>query len=83
MNTNRTQSHCQAQLNHLDKWLVEYITIHRDLLKQTGIRCNLVYTNYKASTDFPVGLKTFGPHIRQLGIDRIKKGPAQYYVLFV
>ena len=82
-NNTRTAAHCASQLNQLDKWLEEYITIHRELLNTTGIRCNAVYAAYASSFTFPVGLKTFGLHIKKMGVDRLKKGVWQYYVLFV
>ena len=80
--SNRTEAHSVAQLAQLDRWIVEYVTINRDLLKTTGIPCSEVIRLYHATFPFPVGNKTFGGHFLK-HVDRIKNGNVSYYVLFV
>jgi hypothetical protein len=79
----KTTTHSETQLTHLFRWAENYMAVNRERLIIDGIRCHEVYAAYAASTHHPVGLKTFGPYMRHLGIDRIKKNAIHFYVLFV
>lgn len=71
-----------VQIDHASKWAVAFTKTFNNELKTNGVPFKTIYEEYKKSTPFPMGVKSFAPMLHLCGLESIHKANVVTYVIW-